>query len=415
MLDRGGIRLTDWFGIGGGEAGHTAHDPDDPGVVYAGEYLGIFTRFDRRTGQARNVTPYPNNLSGHGIEDGRYRFQWTAPIHISPHDGKTVYYGGNVVFRTRDGGQSWDVISPDLTRNDDSKQKWTGGPITGDNTGVEHYCTVFALAESPRQKGLVWAGSDDGRVHVTKDGGGSWTNVTAAMAGFPEWGTVSLIEPSPHDAATAYVVVDNHRMDDMRPHLWKTSDQGKTWKRLGPGLPADVYLHAVREDPVRQRTPLSRDRARGHVLHRRRRHLDRPEAQPAHRGRARPRGERRRPRGGHPRPVHLDLRPPGGAPRLRRPGGREEPAPIRSGSGHALGQGRRGVGREGRGGEPAPRGRRPYFAKQKPEGEVVVEVRDAKGALVRRLTSKPEPPEWPEGDPDGGDEDKPYAVPRRQA
>ena len=126
-LDKSGIRITDWYGIGGGEAGHTAHDPADPGVAYAGEYLGIFTRYDHKTRQARNVSPYPNNLSGHGPEDGRYRFQWTAPIHISPHDGKTVYYGGNVVFRTRDGGQSWDVISPDLTRNDKSKQKWTGG------------------------------------------------------------------------------------------------------------------------------------------------------------------------------------------------------------------------------------------------------------------------------------------------
>ena len=133
----------------------------------------------------------------------------------------------------RDGGQTWNVISPDLTRNDKTKQKWSGGPITGDNTGVELYCTIFAIAESPKQKGLLWAGSDDGLVHVTKDGGENWKNVTAAMPGFPEWGTVSLIEPSPFDAATAYVVVDAHRLDDMRPYLWKTTDYGKTWKRLG--------------------------------------------------------------------------------------------------------------------------------------------------------------------------------------
>ena len=147
----------------------------------------------------------------------KYRFQWTAPISGSPLDPKVVYHGAQVIFRTRDGGQTWDVISPDLTRNDKSKQKWTGGPITGDNTGVETYGTVFAIAESPKQKGLIWAGSDDGLVHVTTDDGKNWKNVTAAMPGFPEWGTVSMIEPSPFDANTAYVVVDAHRLDDMQP------------------------------------------------------------------------------------------------------------------------------------------------------------------------------------------------------
>jgi hypothetical protein len=251
-LSSAGITLSDWFEIGGGEAGHAVADPDDPDVFYAGEYLGIITRYDRRTLQARNVSAYPNNLSGHGDEDGKYRFQWTAPIAVSPHDPKAVYHGGNVLFRTTDGGQTWTAISPDLTRNDKSKQKWSGGPITGDNTGVEHYCTIFAVAESPRQKGVIWTGSDDGLVHVTKDGGASWTSVTASVPRLPEWGTVSLIEPSPFDAGTAYLVVDAHRMDDVRPYLWKTADFGKTWKSLTAGLPADVYLHAVREDPQRR-------------------------------------------------------------------------------------------------------------------------------------------------------------------
>jgi photosystem II stability/assembly factor-like uncharacterized protein len=238
--------------VGGGEAGWVVSDPSDPNIVYAGEYLGYLSRYDHRTGEERNVSPWPENPSGHGAEDMRYRFQWTAPIAVSPHDPKVVYYGGNVVFRTADGGQSWTVISPDLTRNDKSKQKWAGGPITGDNTGVETYDTVFVIAESPRQKDLIWAGSDDGLIHVTENGGKDWRNVTAAIPGMPEWGTVSMIEPSPFDAGTAYLVVDAHRLDDMRPYLWKTTDAGRTWKRLDGGLPRDVYLHSVREDPARK-------------------------------------------------------------------------------------------------------------------------------------------------------------------
>ncbi|HKV07847.1 MAG TPA: glycosyl hydrolase, partial [Thermoanaerobaculia bacterium] len=246
-LSGAGIRNTDWHGVGGGEAGWVVSDPSDPNIVYAGEYLGYLSRYDHRTGENRNVSPWPENPSGHGGEKLRYRFQWTAPIAASPHDPKVVYYGGNVVFRTADGGQTWDVISPDLTRNDKSKQQWSGGPITGDNTGVETYCTVFVIAESPLKKGVIWAGSDDGLVHVTEDGGKNWKNVTAAVPGFPEWGTVSLIEPSRFDAGTAYLVVDAHRLDDMRPYLWRTTDLGRTWKRLDGDLPRDVYLHAVRE------------------------------------------------------------------------------------------------------------------------------------------------------------------------
>jgi photosystem II stability/assembly factor-like uncharacterized protein len=245
-----GINNADWYGVGGGEAGWVVSDPSDPDVVYAGEYLGIITRYDHRTRVERNVSAWPDNPSGWAGKDMRYRFQWTAPIHVSPHDPKTVYHGANVLFRTTDGGQSWTAISPDLTRDDESKQQWSGGPITGDNTGVETYCTIFVVAESPLEKGLIWVGSDDGLVHVTRDGGAHWENVTKNVPGFPEWGTVSLIEPSRFDAGTAYLVVDAHRLDDMRPYLWKTSDFGHTWKRLDGGLPRDVYLHAVREDPT---------------------------------------------------------------------------------------------------------------------------------------------------------------------
>jgi photosystem II stability/assembly factor-like uncharacterized protein len=251
-LSSAGITLADWHGVGGGEAGYTAHDSSDPNVVYAGEYLGILTRYDHRTRQARYVGPWPEYTSGWGAEHPQHRIQWTAPITVSPHDPKTVYHGANVLFRTRDDGQTWEAISPDLTRDDESKQRWSGGPITGDNTGVEYYCTIFAIAESPLEKGVLWVGSDDGLVHVSRDDGATWTNVTANVPGLPEWGTVSIIEPSPFDAGTAYLVVDNHRMDDPRPYLWKTADYGATWASLTTGLPDDIYLHAVREDPKRQ-------------------------------------------------------------------------------------------------------------------------------------------------------------------
>ncbi|HEX7182816.1 MAG TPA: glycosyl hydrolase [Thermoanaerobaculia bacterium] len=253
-LSGGGVRNTDWYRVGGGEAGWVVSDPSDPNIVYAGEYLGYISRYDHRTGDSRNISAWPDNPSGWGGTQMRYRFQWTAPIAVSPHDPKTVYHGANVVFRTTDGGQTWTEISGDLTRDDETKQQWSGGPITGDNTGVETYGTVFVIAESPVLKGLVWAGSDDGLVHVTRDSGANWQNVTAAVPGLPEWGTVSMIEPSRFDAGAAYLVVDAHRLDDMRPYLWKTTDFGRTWKRLDNGLPRDVYLHSVREDPARKGT-----------------------------------------------------------------------------------------------------------------------------------------------------------------
>jgi photosystem II stability/assembly factor-like uncharacterized protein len=249
-LHGGGILLSDWYGVGGGEAGWVVAEPDDPGVVYAGEYLGFISRFDRATGLAPHVGIYPDNGSGHGAADLRYRFQWTAPIAVSPHDPKVVYHAAQVLFRSRDGGQHWDAISPDLTRNDAAKQGWAGGPITGDNTGVEFYDTIFVVAESPAQAGVIWAGSDDGLVHVTRDDGASWQDVTPKD--LPEWATVAAIAPSRWDAATAYLVADAHRLDDETPYLWKTADFGKSWKRLGSALDPQVYLHVVREDTVRR-------------------------------------------------------------------------------------------------------------------------------------------------------------------
>ncbi|MBX9622724.1 MAG: hypothetical protein K2X82_02820 [Gemmataceae bacterium] len=248
----GGIGLGDWYSVGGGEAGYAFADPSDPNIVYAGEYGGIMTRYDHRTGQARNVTVNQVNPSGIDPAKMKYRFQWTAPILISKHDPRTVYHAANVLFRTKDAGQTWEKVSGDLSRDDKQKQQWSGGPITGDNTGAEVYCTIFALAESPKQQGVIWAGTDDGKVHLTRDDCKTWTDVTANVPDLPDWGTVSCIEASPHDAGTAYLVVRNHRLDDYRPYVWKTTDFGKTWTKITDGLNPGVHCHAVREDGTKK-------------------------------------------------------------------------------------------------------------------------------------------------------------------
>jgi photosystem II stability/assembly factor-like uncharacterized protein len=261
LLKRG-IPLSSWHPVGGGEAGHVACDPKDPNVVYAGEYSGYITRYDHGVRQAKSFGAYPYNASGYGAEALEYRFQWTAPILISPHDNRVVYHAANVLFRTSDGGRTWTPLGTgaggkkgkDLTRNDRSKQQWSGGPITGDNTGVEVYGTIFAVAESPLEKGLLWVGSDDGLVHVSPDGGKTWNNVTDGLkkVGLPEWGTVTCIEASPFDTATAYVVVDAHRLDSRKPYLFVTRDTGKTWQSLTAKMPDLGFLNVVRVDPASQ-------------------------------------------------------------------------------------------------------------------------------------------------------------------
>jgi photosystem II stability/assembly factor-like uncharacterized protein len=247
-LNRRGISHYEWYPIGGGEAGYTAHHPRDPNIIYAGEYAGIITRFDYRNRQAPHIGIYPYRTSGEAAEL-RYRFRWPAPILISPHDPNLVYHAGNVLFASRDGGVTWTALSGDLTRNDKSKQGWSGGPITGDNTSAEHYCTISAIAESPVQKGVLWVGSDDGLLHLSRDGGKTWMNLTSRLPTFPEWATIKCIEASPHDAGIAYVVVDAHLLNDFRPYLFKTSDFGQSWEVLSSSLPQDEYLHVVREDP----------------------------------------------------------------------------------------------------------------------------------------------------------------------
>ena len=248
--DEGGIDRPDWHPVGGGESGYVAPDPNDPEIVYAGSYGGEITRYDHHTGEEQNITPWPLNPIGSGAVDQKYRFQWTEPIVFSPHDPNVLYFAAQVLFKTTDKGMSWQIISPDLTRNDKSKQQPAGGPITKDNTGVEVYDTIFSVVESPLQKDLIWAGSDDGLIHITSDGGKNWANITPKE--LPEWGTVDMIEASPHNAGTAYVAVDRHRLDDFAPYIFKTTDFGKSWTNLSKGIPSGDYVHAVREDLKRK-------------------------------------------------------------------------------------------------------------------------------------------------------------------
>jgi photosystem II stability/assembly factor-like uncharacterized protein len=246
----GGIDRPSWYPVGGGESGYIAPDPRDPEIVYAGSYGGEITRYNHHTGEEMNITPWPINPIGAAAVDQKYRFQWTEPIVFSPHDPKTLYFAAQVLFKTADAGMSWQIISPDLTRNDKERQASSGGPITKDNTGVEVYDTIFSVVESPVQKDLIWAGSDDGLIHVTTGGGKNWANVTPKA--MPEWGTVSMIEASSTDAATAYVAVQRHKLDDFAPYIFKTTDMGKTWSKIVNGIPVDDYVHAVRMDHKRK-------------------------------------------------------------------------------------------------------------------------------------------------------------------
>jgi len=248
--DEGLIDRSDWYDVGGGEAGYIAPFPPDPNIVYAADYQGNITRFDKHIGQVKSITEQPELSDAHGAFSMEHRFQWTAPVMISPHDPNTLYHAGERLFKTTDGGVHWQAISPDLTRNDKSKQQPSGGDITLDDTGTEYYDTIFAVAESPLTKGLIWAGTDDGLVQLTRDEGKNWSNVTPKD--MPEWSRVSLIEASPLDAGTAYVAVDRHQNDDLRPYIYKTSDYGKSWTKLTNGLPDGAFVRAVRQDPKKR-------------------------------------------------------------------------------------------------------------------------------------------------------------------
>ncbi|HEX7101726.1 MAG TPA: glycosyl hydrolase [Nitrolancea sp.] len=252
----GAIHERDWFAPGGGESGYIAIKPDDRNLIVASGPVGrrayndVMTLYDRRTGQKWNNTVWPELYGwGAGAESLKYRFQWTFPIHFSKHDPNVLYVCSNHVHRSTDLGARWEQLSPDLTRNDPEKLKPSGGPVTRDNTGAEVYCTIFAFAESPLQAGLFWAGTDDGLVHISQDGGRNWANVTPPD--LPEWALISIIEPSPHDPATAYIAATRYKLDDTRPYLYKTTDMGRTWTKIVAGIPDDEFTRVVREDPAR--------------------------------------------------------------------------------------------------------------------------------------------------------------------
>jgi photosystem II stability/assembly factor-like uncharacterized protein len=248
QTDWGAIGRQDWYEAGDGECGFVVPDPRDWHIIYSNSESTI-VRFNKTKEQVQDISVWPLDNSGHGASDLRYRFQWTSPLMLSPHNPDVLYAAAQFVFKSTDHGQSWTQISDDLTRNDKSKQQPSGGPLTKDITSVEYYDTIFALAESPVKQGTLWTGSDDGLIHVTTDDGAHWSNVTPKM---PEWSTISIIDPSPHDANSAYVAVDRHRLDDFKPYLFKTNDLGKTWKPIVNGIPQGAYTRSIREDPKRK-------------------------------------------------------------------------------------------------------------------------------------------------------------------
>ena len=250
------ILWSDCYTVGNSESGHIAVKPGDPNIVYSGGIGSTpgggdsLLRYDHSTSQVRAVSVWPELYWGWGLEDHKYRFQWTYPIQFSPHDVNTLYVAANVLFRSKDEGSSWEVISPDLTRDDKSKMGPSGGPITKDTTFVEHYGTIFAFVESPHEPGLFWAGSDDGLVHISRDAGQTWAKITPKD--IPEWTRIDVLELSHHDPATAYMSATRHKFDDKRPLLYKTNDYGKSWTSITTGIPEDDFTRVIREDPVRE-------------------------------------------------------------------------------------------------------------------------------------------------------------------
>jgi photosystem II stability/assembly factor-like uncharacterized protein len=409
-LSRRGIARADWHDVGGGETGHTASVPGKPEIVYAGEYFGYLSRYDHETRQARHVGIYPMDTSGQGAEEMRYRFQWTAPLLVSRHDPDVLYHGAQFLMKTTDAGMTWTSVSPDMTRDDASKQKFSGGPITGDNTGVEIYGTIFTIAESPLEKDVLWVGSDDGVVHLSIDGGAEWRNVTPP--GMPEWATVRTIEPSHFEEATAYVVAEKRRLDDSRPHLFKTTDYGKTWASLAASLDPALPLFTVREDPEKagllyagteMGVVLSRDSGKSWTPLQ----LNLPPVA-VHEIRVK---DGDLVLGTHGRSIWIldDLTPV-----------REMTPEIESASAHlfpprpSIRWRYHGGPRDLYSGENPPQGASiDYFLKEEPENDIALRILLPDGTVVRTFSSKEEPLPAPEDTPDEFDE-KPAALPKKK-
>ena len=244
------ISEDDWEPTAGGESAHIAIDPENNEIVYGGSYDGFLTRVNHEKNTVRSISVWPDNPMGHGVEDMKYRFQWNFPIIFSKHNPKRMYTFSQSVHVTENEGQSWKVISGDLTTNDPEKMKSSGGPITQDNTSVEYYCTIFAAAESPLKEGLLWVGSDDGLIHVTQNGGQSWQNVTPK--GMPANMMINSVEPSAFEEGTAYVAGTRYKMGDFAPYLYKTTDYGKSWKKITNGIPSEHFTRVLREDPKKK-------------------------------------------------------------------------------------------------------------------------------------------------------------------
>lgn len=245
----GSISESHWEPTAGGESGHIAPHPENPDIVFGGSYGGLLVRVNHETGERRNVNAWPDNPMGHGAANLKHRFQWNFPIFYSPHDSNVIYTASQVLFRSTDEGQSWEAISPDLTRDDKSKQGASGGPITKDNTSVEYYCTIFAALESPHEKGVLWVGSDDGLVHVSRDGGKNWNKVTPP--GLPEWSMINSIEAHPTEKGGLYLAATRYKLDDFAPYLFKTLDYGATWTRIDNGIDRSHFTRVIRADPKR--------------------------------------------------------------------------------------------------------------------------------------------------------------------
>ncbi|HKJ34136.1 MAG TPA: YCF48-related protein [Balneolales bacterium] len=241
-----GITRSDWQNVAGGESGYIVPNPAKPYITYGGSYIGLMTTYNERSHQRHNITIWPLNTDGYGASQIPYRFNWTFPIMVSKHDPNVMYAACQYVFKSTNGGMSWTKISPDLTRNDKSKQQISGGPITRDETGTENYDTIFNLAESPVKEGVLWSGSDDGLIYLSKDGGKTWKNVTPNH--LPPWTKISIIDPSHFDVGTAYVAARRYKLDDFEPYLYKTTDFGKHWKKITNGIAGNQTTYCIRQD-----------------------------------------------------------------------------------------------------------------------------------------------------------------------
>jgi len=246
-----GIQKSDWYTVGGGDGFYGVPLLEEPWIVFATSQGGYVTVRDVRSGRSWNIQPYPNRVGSVGdkMADHKYRFNWNVPIVRDPHDPKGMYFGGNVLFRTTSYGQSWDVLSPDLTTNDKSKQQDSGGEIVVDNTAAEFHCTIIAIAPSPLDPNVIWVGTDDGNIQVTRDGGKTWTNTSQNLPGIAPFAWIATVEASHFDPGTAYVAADHHRDGDYAPYAFKTTDYGRTWTPIHDGLPKRGWIHVVREDP----------------------------------------------------------------------------------------------------------------------------------------------------------------------